>query len=240
MAHKRIGVLVAFVLLVRAATAQAGFEPSPWSVTPLFGTHVGTDVGGGIQVEAPCRLRLMVTFGWMPQGYAWLIKRVYVDIHDGREAVGNLLQDTLEGSHVATGNLSLRPWAHHGFFFGGAYAYAHTSKDALFLGELENAARMQLPEERATVSRTFHSDITAHTATGFLGWQWGLDRGLMLRVTLGVAWIFSVDADYEPNFTPSNPDAVRRFSEVVERVIEDGGEDVITPTGSLFLGYTWQ
>jgi hypothetical protein len=240
MAHKRIGALVAFVLLARTATAQADFEPSRWSLTPLFGTHVGTDVGGGIEIEAPCRLRLMVTFGWMPEAYAWVIKRVYTDIHNGREAVGNLLQDTLEGSHVATGSLSFRPFARHGLFFGGAYAYLHTSKDALFAGELESAVRMALPETRATFSRTFNSDITAHAVAGSIGWQWGIGRGFTLRASLGVAWIFNVDADYEPNFTPSNPEQLRVFKAAVENRIETAGEDVVTPTGSLYLGYTFQ
>jgi hypothetical protein len=240
MASTRIGVLLISMVLALPATARADFELSPWSVTPVVGTHVGTDVGGGLQIEAPCRLRLMVTFGWMPEAYAWIIKRVYTDIHDGREAVGNLIKDTLEGSHVAGANLSFRPWAHHGFFFGGSYYYAHTSKDALFAGELENAARMSLPETRATFSRTFSSDITMHSATGMLGWQWGLDRGFMLRATIGVMVIVSVDADYSPNFQPSNPDQVRVFSAAVERVIENEAEGVVAPTGSLYLGYTFQ
>ena len=189
-------------------------------VTPLVGTDVGLDLAAGLQIELPSRVRLTGTVGWTPGEYAWLLKKYYTDVWDGREEIGDVLKDAATNAFVARGMLGLRPLAHHGLFFDATYSFARIEKDELLEDLVESA--------------TLH----VHALGGQLGWQWGLGRGLSLQASAGVAMIIRSTASFDLNFMPANPALDALIVHAAADQIKDAGEGVIAPIASVFIGYT--
>ena len=232
---------LSIALFVGTAAAQEAYVvPSPdrWSVTALVGTDVGLDVGGGLQIETPFRLRLTGTAGWMPGLYAKALKHYYTDLFGGREPVGELLEEQLENAFVAHGTLGLRPFANRGLFIEATYSYVHSSKDGLIASLIEAAGGQGL-SEGDEFQRTFESTAHAHMLGAMLGWQWGLWRGFSLRLAVGFSTIVKTSTSIEPNFTPRDPALNARIVTAAEAALEDAGVGIFAPVVSLYLGYTF-
>lgn len=231
---------IAAALVVLAGPAEAENAPTyrHGSVTALAGTDVGLDVALGLQIELPIRVRLTGTAGWLPGGYAWILNKYYTDIFDGRPAVGELLNETVKNAFVARGMLGIRPAARRGLFVDGTYTFVISEKDGLVAGVIENAAALGL-REALPFTNTFETTVRVHLVGAQVGWQWGIGPGWSLRAAIGFVTVFRSHASFEPNFTPKDPDLTRRIIRAAEAQIEDAGDGVTAPVGSLFLGYTF-
>lgn len=227
-------------------TATAGSEPrdppasiTPWSVTALVGTGATVDLAAGLQLELPARLRVTATVGWMPHAYAWAFKKYYEGVYDGRDAVGDVVEDLLSGAFVARANVGYRPLAHRGLFATVGYALQTSSKNALVASAFEAATGRALPSADPVNPRRFETSIRAHLLDATLGWQWGIGSGFTLSASVGVLVIVSTSTRFDPLFTPADPSLTAAFVAAAEELLEDAGTGIVAPQGTLYLGYTF-
>ena len=171
-----IAAFGALVSMTVTASAEPAAEPH-WSVTAIVGTNVGVDASAGLQVEAPWRLRLSATAGWMPRAYAWGLNKYYQDVYDGPAIVGNLVEDLLAGAFVARANVGFRPLANRGLFVDVGYIVQTTSKSSLVASRFEAETGQELPAadpaEPTEVQDLHHGPAARRDGRLAVGsWQW--------------------------------------------------------------------
>lgn len=226
-------------LLVALAGVARAEERRGYLWTAYAGTDAGVDIAAGAQVETPIGLRFMATVGQMPNGYAWGFKQYYTKAYGGSAGLGDLLQDTLEFAFVARGNVTWRPLVTRGFFFGAGYIFQSADKSGVLASTIEEQTGEMLPASDQGAVRTFSTTVRAHMVDGMAGWEWGLSKGFVLRVSLGALVIVHTTASFSPDYAPGRPDLTMHFTDSVSNKLTNAGTGVIAPEGALYLGYTF-
>ncbi len=228
-----------------AFTGSAAAEPEEiddevidpdFGVSALVGTDLGRDVSAGVQIEA-YRLRLMANAGWLPEPYAWGLKKFFEATHSNRDAVGDLLEDLVKNEFVFSTNLTFRLMPDHGLYFGAGYTLQIASKNGVLETAIQQGTGQPIPASDEDAPRTFNTDVKVHMVDARVGWQWGWHRGFTLRADIGVMKVVHTSTTLTPNFEPAMPDATRAFTDAASRVLENAGTDIWAPVGSVFLGY---
>ncbi len=222
--------------------SQASAEPAlrGWAITPYVGTDLGIGAGFGVEAETPIRIRIDAGVGFLPTSYAWAARQIYDITHDGREAVGRVIQELTEFSLVTGGHITYRPWEQHGFYFGVGYTLQWAEKSGLFAGQFEVATGEMLPAAEGMFARQFTVNEKLHFLNAVIGWQWGLHEGFTFRTQLGFAKVVHASTELQREFEAADPVATMAFERAVERRLEDDSDDYYAPTLSFYLGYNFR
>jgi hypothetical protein len=227
--------------VLAVATSLAHGQPdqeSRWRFTPIIGSDLGIDLGAGLQVETPFRLRLTSTVGWMPRGYAWFFKKYIEGAYDVPDPVANVVEDLVSGALVVRANVGYRLLPHRGLFAAAGYTLQAASKNGLIATALEEATGRELPGGNGP-RRLFDTTTHAQMFDFQLGWQWPLPDRFSIQASVGFILVVSTSTTLEPAFVPDNPALLDAFIQLAEKRLEDAGQGTIAPLGAVFLGYTF-
>ncbi|MDX2094249.1 MAG: hypothetical protein SFX73_40835 [Kofleriaceae bacterium] len=228
------------VLLVSTSIAHGQpehpVEAPRWTFTPIIGSDVGLDLAAGLQIETPFRLRVTGTVGWMPRGYAWVLKKWLEGVYDVSDPVGNVVEDLISGALVLRANVGYRILPDRGLFAFVGYTYQRASKNGLIASALEDATDRELPGGMAPM-RLFDTTASANLIDVQVGWQWPIRYGFSIQASVGLIVIASTSTTLEPTFVPSP--GIEEFIRVAEDILEDAGQGKVAPIGTVFLGYTF-
>lgn len=214
-------------------------EISAWHLDLFANSEFPIDVGGGVAVELPWRLRLEVGAGWMPPPYAGVINDTVIALGGWTESEGELITSVLTDSLVLDVRAGWRPWAKHGFFLDAGASYvtlgaaATTDEILVALTDAELPRGGEALGDRGYVATTGITMLTVE-----VGWDILIKEHFLIRPTLGGRFTVGATASMEPTFDT-------RFDEFWETLGQEGSDYLVSeeeqwvhaPTVGLAVGW---
>lgn len=233
--------LARIVCAVALAPAVATADPEPragWTIEPLLGTDFPIDVGGGVMVEAPFRVRASTTIGILPGPYVDTINTSLVALGAYSQDVANVISATLSSSLVWRTHVGYRPFRCHGFYAMVGYGYVGLGGGATAAELIEAATGKQLP----TPDRAQPREVAVHSTLDMVdvevGWEWRLPHRIEVRAALGGAFTFAASTTITPDYTPANPAATQAFNNAAAAYLDNEYTSyVFTPVITVNAGY---
>ena len=135
---------------------------NPWSIRAIAGTDFPIDIGAGIEVEGPFRIRLSSTVGIVPGVYVDTINAFLVGIGAYNHDTANLIKSALDNSLIWRTHVGWRPWSRHGFYGMAGYGLVTLGGGATGSEIIEAATGKSLPATDTTMARSFTCTSTLH------------------------------------------------------------------------------
>ena len=111
--------------------SPVGAQSTPWSVRLEASTDLPLQVGAGVLVETPARIRFRTGFGFLSKAYVDLASNVAQGLSDDfNEQEATLIQDALGRSFLWRNQVGLRPFQHAGLYLHGGYSLGRITGSA--------------------------------------------------------------------------------------------------------------
>lgn len=205
--------------------------------TALLGTDAPLDVGAGLAVEAPHRLRAQTTVGIMPGVYVDGINEILVGFGAYDQATADLVHDALKNSLIWRTSLGWRPWERHGFYALAGYTLVTLGGGATGSEIIEAATGKELPPSDRGMPRSFTCNSTLHMATVELGWEFHTGP-VVIRTALGGVFTFAAHTTITPDYTPAAPKPTADFAAAGAQYLDDIYTSyVFSPVATVMVGY---
>ena len=227
------------------ATSPKDAEQTPWSVRLEGITDAPLQIGAGLLIEAPARLRLRSSVGVMSGTYIrWSNALIDAIEEDYPEQAAELISNSLENSLVWRTQLGLRPFAHTGLYVHGGYTYVRLGGAVTGAELLEAALAIDVEEgdtSQMRVADEVEIDSALHMIDAELGWEWWPATRLSIRLGVGLSYTFSSSSEVTARFDADRDVDPDRVAE-----LERAGEDYLNlvyqnylhpPTVTLALGW---
>ena len=195
------------------------------------------DLAARVTVESPWRITVSTSLGVMPGPFVSLINEVATGFGWYDDTTAALIRSTLETSLVWRTHLGWRPFVSLGLYVEAGYGLVTLGGSAT----TEEIIEALTAEEAAAAAggKTYNASSTLHMIDVELGYVWDLgESGWYLQTALGFAGTLGSSTEVTPAFTPRAPQLVARFSDGLERYLDDIYQSyVFTPVVTLGAGY---
>ena len=226
--------------LLAGAEAEAREEGHGWDFTVEAQTDFPLAVGGRVGVEAPWRLRLSTSLGYVPTAYLRAVNNAAVGLGAYERNRADLIEDALKNSLVWRTHVGWRPFPTAGFYVDGGYGMVALGGETNPETVLVALTGLSPPEGESALERNYRVRAVLHMADVEVGWRWGLGAGFTARTALGAAFTLDSNSRVEPQFEPEHPLLVTAFSRFAEGYLDDTLErSVHFPLFSFSLGYAF-
>jgi hypothetical protein len=139
----------------------------------LAGANAPLAVAAGLEVAFAWRLRIGIALGVFPRSVEHAVNRELVDHGVYKQALGDLVDASLDQVAQWHGYLGVKPWTHHGLFATAGYTVAWVS------------GRASVPQVATAVGQMIASRV--HLVDVQLGWEWRLADHWLLQLAIGAA-----------------------------------------------------
>lgn len=205
-------------------------------------TSFPTDVGIRGSFEAPGRLRVTGSVGWLPRPYLDVINNTAVANGWYKEKDADLIDAALKNAVVLRTHLGWRPFPKLGLQFEVGYSWIGLG-GGLTGGELLEAETGYDLSYFFGDNYNFSAKAELHRVEASLGWEHVIAKHLLIRWDIGGSYTFQAAAKVEHEFETSWPftgpiqDLEDEAEEKLETILE---KHVHTPILALGVGWRFQ
>ncbi|HEU4405357.1 MAG TPA: hypothetical protein VFS43_08725 [Polyangiaceae bacterium] len=228
------GALVAFACALafgsspRAARAQGG-EPSggpsrDWHLEAGVGTDVPVQVGARVGLEAPGRIRVSTSLGFLPAPYVDAINGVLVGVGAYGRDEADLVSNTLSSSLVWRTHVGIRPFADAGFYADAGYGLVALGGGGTAAEIIAGLTGRDPPPNAGQLPISARS--TLHMLDVELGWRFPIGAHFAAWTALGGAFTLGSSTSLSPEATGN-----ARVDAAVKQIADDGArrlDDIYT------------
>lgn len=227
-----------FAALLLAATNASAAKSSGWSTTLEVMTDLPLDVGARLQVEAPYRIRIGTSLGFLPGGYVDLVNELVIATGGYDRTTARVVSSALSSSLVWRTHVGWRPFPALGFYFEAGYGLVTLGGGVAGEQLLDLSLDRDESLDAVRANLTYDVSSTLHMLDVEVGWRWLLREHLSLRVAVGVAVTLGARSSVSPGFRPQYPAKADQFGYDVARWLDDLYTSYVhVPTVSVGVGY---
>lgn len=196
-------------------------------------TDVPLGIGLGVGSEMGPRVRLGVSFAWIPRAYVDLADAVAREVGGYDDATSAVIRASTEDAFALRAHLGMRPFEELGLYFDAKWSLLLLSgtADASDFAEIVNASTQE-----AQVGEWDISTVAQQLGVE-IGWQFALPEQLSLRIGVGMSFTVAADVGVEAR-DPVFPRLASAAAVRGEEELRDAyTENVHLPVLSVAVGY---
>jgi hypothetical protein len=233
-------------LLVILANYRPGFAKElPWHLSGQFFTRIPVDIAPlRLDLEGPFRLRTMMSFGFVPDGYLNLISDMLVAIDEENRAVAEVMRTGVDSAFSWHWQLGWRIFEDWGVYLALGYGLI-AAGGGLASGNLLNSVAGEAVSNLLPSIQLFEVRATLHMLDFEVGYQWLVWQE---RIAIVAGLGFSLTVAASTTLSPQSRlrdipflSTVMQLSNVQKPVEEELNDtftnDFHTPTVFCGLGY---
>jgi hypothetical protein len=214
MRHRSI--LLAAVLAFLLPTPALGDDDDAldWHLRAEGQTDFPIDLGGRFTLEAPYRLRVGGSVGFLPGPYVDLINQIAIGFGGYDDATADLIRQSLTSSLVWRIHAGWRPFRDYGFYFELGYGQAVLG-GGVAGRELVLQVRGKKYAAQVRPDQTFSLKSTLHQLDAEVGWEWLVLEHFSFRVAIGLASTLGASTTMKSNLkalTVPEADATKKVT----------------------------
>jgi hypothetical protein len=216
-----IALVGTFTTLSPAAARADEGAPVGWRFAAGVGTDFPVAVNARVQAEAPFRLRLSSSVGYLPGAYVSAINAFVIGVGGYTDATGDLVKAALSSSLVWRTHAGLRPFRALGLYGEVGYGLVALGGSATASELIAGLTGHPLPANEGQAGRTFDATAALHMLDAEVGWEWPVAERLALRAAVGGAFTVASRTSITPSFAPRAPRLVEAFANYGEDYLDD-------------------
>lgn len=201
------GLLAATVLASssRASAADPAEAPAApaaradaWRLQASAATDVPLDLGARLAVEAPFRMRLSTTLGYLPSFYSQTMNALLVKEGAYGQSTADLIEAALHSSLVWRTHAGVRPFPKLGLYLDVGYGLVALGGSATGGQLISDITGLALPPAPPGQPLQFDVRSTLHMVDVEVGYEVSAWDHLHLRLALGGAFTFAASTTVTP------------------------------------------
>jgi hypothetical protein len=209
-----------------------------WTLGVEAVAEVPLHIGATLQAQAPNRLRLSLSMGYLPGAYVDLINSVATTAGWYNDATAALITVALSQSLITRMHVGWQPWASRGFYFDGGYTLATLGGGASTEEFIIEATGQEPSGDSDALTNEYRIRSTLHMVDLEFGWRWLIRERFTVRTALGYSGTMSASTSVEGQFESSRPQISEAFEQGVADYLDSiYGSYVHTAVITLALGY---
>ena len=219
----------------------AAFNPWGWRFGLEVVNNFPFELGGRALLETPTRLRLAFSLGFVLPQWIQHINWMLTDANAYNRDIANLVHTFTEEFMVWRVQLSWRPFARLGFYFG--VGYGRFSLQGKVSGSMLAMMYPGLQMAGAPMHRlNYNINVILHNFDAEIGWEWSLFSVMTLRIALGLTKVVAFQAGVKTHIQSGFSEDARFYAEEAGRMFQEKMQEGIerygiAPQASVSLGF---